>query len=38
MVIKMDTEMVYRMGGVTALTQATKKHGDNSKKDEQQYC
>jgi hypothetical protein len=36
--IVMGIETVYRMDGVTALTQATKKRGDNSKKDEQQYC
>jgi hypothetical protein len=35
----MGIEMVYKMNGVTALTQATKKRGDNSNKDEgQQHC
>jgi len=33
----MGIEMVYRMDGVTALTQATKKRGDNSKRDGQ-HC
>jgi hypothetical protein len=31
----MGIEMVYRMDGVTALTQATNKRGDNSKRDGQ---
>jgi hypothetical protein len=35
----MGIKMVYRMDGVKALTQATKKRGDNSYKDEgQQHC
>jgi hypothetical protein len=37
--IVMGIETVYRMDGVMALTQATKKRGDNSNKDEgQQHC
>ena len=35
----MGIETVYRMDRVMALTQATKKRGDNSNKDEgQQHC
>jgi hypothetical protein len=37
--IVMGIETVYRMDGVMAFTQATKKGGDNSNKDEgQQHC
>jgi hypothetical protein len=34
---RMAIKMVYRVDGVTALTHATKKSGDDSKRDGQHY-